>query len=321
VAASVAAALVLSVGGLAPLDASAQPTWPDRPVRVVVPFPPGGPSDIVLRAAAERMQAELKQPIVIDNKAGAGGNLGASEVARAAPDGHTWLWGTDTIATVNPHVYKSMGFKVDEMVPVSLAVRFGQVLVCNPKVEVKTLDALVTKAKANPMSYASGGMGVPGHLSMELLLHVAGFSMQHVPYKGPAPAMQDVIAGQVACGFLAGPTVLPHIKAGTLVALVASGSQRSPQLPDVPSLAELGLKDAIADFALVLWAPKGTPAPIVGRMRDALVGALKAGDVSDRIKATDMVVVGSPSAETIALLAADGRKWGAVARRLQLGLD
>ena len=225
----------------ATLGAGAQSSWPDKPIRVVLPFPPGGPSDIVMRLAAERMQVTLKQPIVIDNKPGAGGNLGAAEVARAAPDGYTWLWGTDTLVTVNPSVYKTLNFKVDDLLPVTIGTNFSQTLVCHPQVGVKTVAELVAKAKASPLSYASGGAGVPGHLSMELLQAMAGFTMIHVPYKGPAPATQDVIGGQVACGLLAGPTVLPHVRAGKLVALAVSGSVRSPALPEVPTMAEAGV--------------------------------------------------------------------------------
>lgn len=302
-------------------SAQAQSTWPDHPIRVVLPFPPGGPSDIVMRLAAEKMQVALKQPVVIDNKPGAGGNLGAAEVARAAPDGHTWLFGTDTLVTVNPHVYKRMTFKVDDLQPVTIATAFSQTLVCNPALGVKTLAELVAKAKAGKLSYASGGAGVPGHLSMELLQHTAGFEMAHVPYKGPAPAAQDVLGNQVPCGLLAGPTVLPHIRAGKLVALGVSGSQRSPTLPDVPTLAEAGAAGYQADFTLAVWAPKGVPEPIVVRFRQALVDALKSPDVVEKLKAGDQVVVGNTPAQAAAQLAADSKKWGEVARRIQLGLD
>ena len=298
--------------------------WPDKPIRVVVPFPPGGPSDIVLRLAAEKMQAVLKQPVVIDNKPGAGGNLGSAEVARAAPDGHTWLFGTDTLVTVNPHVYAKMPFKADDLLPVTVATQFNQTLVCHPSVGVKTLGELVTKAKATKMSYASGGAGVPGHLSMELLMSMAGFEMQHVPYKGPAPAAQDVIGGQVPCGFLAGPTVLPHVRGGRLVALAVSGSARSPTLPEVPTVAETGvagLKDYQADFSLVVFAPRGTPESIVARFRQVLVDAMKSPDVVDKLKAGDQTVVGNTPAQAAAQLAADSKKWGAVARKIGLGLD
>jgi tripartite-type tricarboxylate transporter receptor subunit TctC len=222
--------------------ALAQTAWPDKPIRVVLPFPPGGPSDMVIRTVSDKLQTTLRQPIVVDNRAGAGGNLGTAEVARAAPDGHTWLWVPDSVITVNPHVYKQLGFKVDDLVPVSLATQFSSTLVCHPKVGVKTVSELVAKAKAGPMTYASGGAGVPGHLSMELLKSMAGFEMTHVPYKGPAPAMQDVLGGQVDCGLLAGPTVLPHVRSGRLVALGVSGVKRSPMLPEVPTIDEAGVK-------------------------------------------------------------------------------
>lgn len=299
----------------------AQAAWPDKPIRVVLPFPPGGPSDIVMRLAAEKMQATLKQTIVIDNKAGAGGNLGAAEVARAAPDGYTWLWGTDTLVTVNPHVYKALGFKVEDLLPVTIGTQFNQTLVCHPQVGVKTLAELVTKAKATPMSYASGGAGVPGHLSMELLQSMAGFDMNHIPYKGPAPATQDVIGGQVPCGLLAGPTVLPHVRAGKLVALAVSGSVRSPTLPDVPTIREAGVPGYEANFALAMFAPRGTHDVVITRFRQAFVDALNAPDVTEKLKAGDQIVVVSTPAQAAATLAADSKKWGEVARRIKLGLD
>ena len=301
--------------------ALSQAAWPERPIRVVLPFPPGGPSDMVMRLAAEKVQAELKQPVVIENRPGAGGNLGAAEVARAPRDGHTWLFGTDTLLTVNPHVYRQLGFKPDELQPVTVATSFSQTLVCNPALGVKTVAELVAKAKANKLSYASGGAGVPGHLSMELLQSMAGFEMTHVPYKGPAPAAQDVLGNQVPCGLLAGPTVLPHIRAGKLVALGVSGSSRSPTLPEVPTLAEAGVAGYQADFTLVLFAPRGVPDAIVARMRQAFVDALQRPEVTERLKASDQVVVGSTPAQAAATLAADSAKWGAVARRIGLGLD
>jgi tripartite-type tricarboxylate transporter receptor subunit TctC len=314
------AALAVAAAFLA-TGAGAQAAWPDKPIRVVLPFPPGGPSDIVMRLAAEKMQISLKQTIVIDNKPGAGGNLGAAEVARAAPDGYTWLWGTDTLVTVNPHVYKNLGFKVDDLVPVTIGTQFNQTLVCNPQVGVKTLNELITRARATPMSYASGGAGVPGHLSMELLQSMARFEMNHVPYKGPAPATQDVIGNQVPCGLLAGPTVLPHVRAGKLVALAVSGTVRSPTLPEVPTMAEAGVAGYAADFTLVMFAPRGTPEAIVSRFRQSFVDALNAGDVKEKLKAGDQTVIGSTQALAAATLAADSKKWGEVARRIKLGLD
>ncbi len=299
----------------------AQTAWPDKPVRIIVPLPPGGPSDIVLRGAIEKMQPALKQPLIVDNKPGAAGNLGASEAARAAPDGYTWLWTTDTLMTVNPHVYKNLAFKPDDLMPVMRASAFSQTLVCNPGVGVKTVAELVKRAKDKPMSYASGGAGSPGHLATELFSSTAGISMTHVPYKGPAPAMQDVIGGQVECGFLAGPTVLPHVRAGKLVALAVSGARRSGLLPEVPTVAEAGFPGFDASFSLVLFAPRGTPAPVVDAMHAALSAALKSPDVVDKLRLSDQEVIAATPAQTAARLAADSKTWGEVARRIGLQPD
>jgi len=301
--------------------AAAQPAWPDRAIRVIVPLPPGGPSDIVLRSAAEKMHAQLKQPIVIDNKPGAAGNLGAAEAARARPDGYTWLWTTDTLVTVNPHIYPKLSFKAEDLQPVMRASVFSQTLVCGMSAGVRTLAEMVHKAKQGKMSYASGGAGSPGHLTTELLKSAAGIEMMHVPYKGPAPAIQDVIGGQVDCGFLAGPTVLQHVRSGKLVALAVSGTKRSALLPEVPTVAQAGFPGFDATFSLVLFAPRGTPRPMIDAMHAALGAGLKQAEVLERLAQTDQeVVVSSPEA-TAARLAEDSKTWGRVARKIGLQLD
>lgn len=299
----------------------AQAAWPDKPVRIIVPLPPGGPSDIVLRAAIEKMQPVLKQPVLIDNKPGAAGNVGAAEAARAAPDGQTWLWTTDTLLTVNPHVYPKLGFKPDDLVPVMRASAFSQTLVCNPGLGLKSVADLVRLAKAKPMSYASGGAGSPGHLTTELFKSVAAIDMTHVPYKGPAPAVQDVMGGQVECGFLAGPTVLAQVRAGKLVALAVSGAKRSPLLPEVPTVAEAGYPGFDATFSLVLFAQKGLPKAIVDAMFKALDDALKHPDVVERLRQSDQAVVAESPEASAARLAADSKTWGVVAKRIGLQAD
>jgi tripartite-type tricarboxylate transporter receptor subunit TctC len=299
----------------------AQGSWPDKPVRIIVPLPPGGPSDIVLRAAIDKMQPVLKQPLIIDNKPGAAGNLGASEAARAAPDGQTWLWSTDTLLTVNPHVYSKPGFKPEDLVPVMRASAFSQTLVCNPGLGLKALADLVRLAKARPVSYASGGAGSPGHLTTELFKSIAGIEMTHIPYKGPAPAVQDVMGGQVDCGFLAGPTVLAQVRAGKLAALAVSGAKRSPLLPEVPTVAEAGYPGFDATFSLVLFAPKGVPKPIVDAMAKALDMALKQPDVVERLRLSDQAVIADTPEASAARLAADFKAWGTVARRIGLQAD
>lgn len=296
-------------------------SWPERAVRFVVPLPPGGPSDIVLRGAMEKMQPVLRQPLVLENKPGANGNLGATEVSRAQPDGYTWLWTTDTSLTVNPHVYEKLAFKVSDLEPVIRASAFSQTLVCNPGLGLKSLADLVRRAKDKQLSYASGGAGSPGHLTTELFSAAAGVQMLHVPYKGPAPAMQDVMGGQVDCGFLAGPTVLPHVRSGRLVALAVSGTRRSSLLPEVPTVAEAGYPGFDATFSLVLLAPRGTPAATVQAMHAAMAAALKTPEMVEKLRQSDQQVVADSQAETAQRLAADSRKWGEVARRIQLRLE
>lgn len=316
---AVAAALGLAASPGA--RAQATPTWPAKTVRIIVPLPPGGPSDIVLRSALDKMQPVLKQPLVIDNKPGAAGNLGAAEAARALPDGTTWLWSTDTLLTVNPHVYPRLNFKPDDLVPVMRASAFSQTLVCNPAVGVRTLAEFVKRAKDKPTTYASGGAGSPGHLTTELFAAAAGIKLSHVPYKGPAPAMQDVIGGQVDCGFLAGPTVLPHIRSGRLVALAVSGAKRSALLPEVPTVAESGYAGFDASFSLVLFAPRGTPPAIVHQMTSALADALKTPEVTDKLAQSDQEVLAAGPAAAAARLAADSKTWGEVAKRIGLQLE
>jgi tripartite-type tricarboxylate transporter receptor subunit TctC len=313
-AASALMALAVSSSALAQ-------AWPQRPIKVIIPFPPGGPSDLVMRTATEKIQASLKQPVVIENQPGAGGNIGAASVARAAPDGYTFLFATDTLLTVNPHVYKSMPFKLDDLKPISVLSSFSQTLVCNPSLGVKTVSELIAKSKTMPLSYASGGAGVPGHLSTELLLSMTGMQMTHIPYKGPAPAMQDVLANQVPCGLLAGPTVLPHVRSGKLTALAVSGHARSPSLPEVPTMDEAGVKGYEADFSLILMAPKQVPDDIVAKFRQAVVDALRAPEANERLRASDQIVIGSTPEQAVAKVAKDFAKWGAVSRKIGLSLD
>jgi tripartite-type tricarboxylate transporter receptor subunit TctC len=223
--------------------------------------------------------------------------------------------------TVNPHVYKSMGFKLEDLKPVSILTSFSQTLVCNPALGVKNLNELIAKSKTQSLSYASGGAGVPGHLSMELLLNMTGMQMVHIPYKGPAPAAQDVLANQVPCGLLAGPTVLPHIRSGKLIALAVSGQARSPTLPDTPTISEAGVKGYDADFSLVMWAPKQVPDELVQKFRQALLDGLKLPETAERLKATDQLVIGSSAEEAVARIAKDYAKWGAVTKKIGLSLE
>ncbi len=304
-----------------PIWAAAQ-AWPAKPVRIINVFPPGGPSDILTRLMNVRLQNALNQPFVLENRAGAGGNVGAEAIAKSPPDGYTFGITTDTLFTVNPLVYEKMPFDPwADIVPVTLLGSFSQTMVCNPSLPAKTLQDLLQLAKRERLTYASGGAGVPGHLASELLLSMAGIQMTHVPYKGPALAAADVVGGQVKCGFLATPTVLPLVKAGKLAALAVSTAVRSPLAPGIPTAAEAGVPGFDATFYLVLFAPKGVPQGILESMNREVRQALSAPELRDRIAAQDIVVLGSSSEDARNTLAAAARKWAPVIKHIGLKLE
>jgi tripartite-type tricarboxylate transporter receptor subunit TctC len=313
--------IAAAVLATATISAVAQTAWPNKPLRVILPFPPGSPSDIVLRSLSEGLHSALGQPVVIENKPGAGGSIGAAEVARAPADGYTWLWTPDTVLTINPHVYRGIRFGLTDFTPVSVASSFSQVLVCHPSAKVSRLADLIDKARTENLSYASGGNGVPGHMAMEMLLFNAKVDMTHVPYKGPSPATQDVLAGTVPCGFLAGPTVLPHIQSGRLVALAISGQQRSEALPSIPTVAEAGYPDYDATFMSVMLGPKGLPPEIAATMSQALITALRSESVRSTLQRTDQRVVASSPTDAASMLQTASRRWADVARRINLTID
>lgn len=295
--------------------------WPAKPVRLIITFPPGGPSEIVSRMLGERLQGVFKQPFVIENRVGASGNVGAEAVASAA-DGYSFGVTTDTLFTVNPHVFRKMPLDPwRDIVPVTLLGSFSQMMVCNPAVPAKTLGELLQLAKREPLTYASGGPGVPGHLAAELLLASAGVTMLHVPYKGPAAATTDVMGGQVHCGFLATPTVLPHVKTGRLRALAVSTQARSPLAPEVPAAAEAGAPGFDAPFYLVLFASARVPAAIVTRMSGEAAKALDAREVKERAAALDVVTLGGSPQDAARVLKEAANKWAPVVRRIGLKLD
>jgi tripartite-type tricarboxylate transporter receptor subunit TctC len=313
---------ILVAAVLSAAQVAAAQSWPAKPVRMLITFPPGGPSEIVTRLVSERLHAELKQPFVIENRAGAGGNIGAAVVASAAADGLTFGITTDTLFTVNPLVYRKMPFDPwNDIAPVTLLGSFSQMMVCNPAVPAKTLAELLQLAKREKLTYASGGPGVPGHLAAELLLSTTGTSMLHIPYKGPAAATTDVVGGQVNCGFLATPTVLPHVKAGRLKGLAVSTAKRSPLAPDVPAAAEAGAAGFDAPFYLVLFAPRGVPAEVTARMNRAVGDALEQRDIRERAAALDVVTLGGSPQEAVKVLKDAAAKWAPVVQRIGLKLD
>ncbi|HET8746330.1 MAG TPA: tripartite tricarboxylate transporter substrate binding protein [Ramlibacter sp.] len=306
-------------GAAAP--ALADQAWPTRPVRIVVAFPPGAPGDIIARLIQPTLQKALGQPVVVDNKPGAGGNIGMQEVLRAT-DGHTVLVGPDTMFTINPHVYRKLAFNpASDFVPVTQMAAFSQELVCHPKAGVRSVQELLAAARAKSLDYASGGPGVPGHMAMELLSAKAKVQMQHIAYKGPAPAMQDVLGGVIPCGFLASPTVGPFVKEGKLVALAVSGAQRLRSQPNVPTIAESGVPGYEAGFTEMMAMPRGTPAAAVNRLQTEVARALSGAEVRERLATLDLEPVANTPAQAAARLRAENGRWGEVAGLINLRLD
>jgi tripartite-type tricarboxylate transporter receptor subunit TctC len=311
-------AAVLAIGSSCAFAQS----WPTKPVKILVGSPPGGPSDVTARLLADGL-AKRGQPVVVENRPGAGNSLAAQAAAKAEPDGHTLVLSPDTVLTVNPLVYRQQGFDPrSDLANVSIVANFSQMLVCNPSVGVKTVNDLVAKAKAGPLSYASGGPGVPGHLAAELLLQTTGAKMQHVPYKGPAPATLAVLSGEVACGFLATPTVLQHVKANKLDALAVSAATPSPLAPDVPPLAKaLNQPNLDATFRLVLQVASATPAPVIAQIERATAEILQDPQVRAKLQASDLVTVGSTSAEAQRVMKSEMARWESLVKRLDLKAD
>ncbi len=296
--------------------------FPNKPIRIVVASAPGAPHDIIVRLMQERLQAALKQPLVIENKPGAGGNIGAEIVAAAPADGYTLLATIDTGMTINPHIYKKLTFKPDaDLVPVIYLANTAQTLVCHPSVPARTLAEFTSYARANLLNYASGGHGVPGHMAMELFLAGTGLKMTHIPYKGPSPATQDVLAGQVPCGFLATPVVVPHIRSGKLTGLAVSKSQRSPIAPDIPTVAEAGVPGYEAGFGEIIMAPRGVPEAALRVLADEMAKILAHPEIRERMLASDLEYVPGTPATAAARLARESAKWKQVADRIKLQVD
>lgn len=302
----------LCLAGLASLLASpavmAQ-SYPARPVQVIVPFAAGGPLDIVARAVLDKLSASLKQPFVVVNQTGAGGNIGNKAVASASPDGHSLLFTLDTTLTSNPAMYgDKLGYNTALLRPVSTVAAFAQTLVVGPNVKANTFAEFAALAKGGRLTYASGGNGNPGHLAMELLADLLGANMTHVPYRGAAPAVADLLSGQVDCGFIVTQSIVQHVRTGKLRALLFSGERRSPLLAQVPTAAEVGLPQAALEFSFVLMAPSATPDDIVARLNAEVKKAVQHPDLLKLAEANDLVLVADTPKAAAARLDASSKK-------------
>jgi tripartite-type tricarboxylate transporter receptor subunit TctC len=253
--------------------------WPSKPIRFVVPFAAGGSTDVLTRLLCEHLTLELKTPCVVENKGGAGGNLGGAAVAASAPDGYTFLVSAPGVLAYNKILYREMAFDPDkDLDPICLYAFQPNVLVVHPSLPVNSVAELIAYAKANPrkLNYASGGVGSTSHVAGELFKTMAGLEWQHVPYRGTGPSLVDLLAGQVQLTIDNLPAILPHIKSGALRALAISTDKRVPQLPDLPTIAEAGLPGYAAISWQMVASPSGTPRPVVDRMA-ATISKLTAG--------------------------------------------
>ena len=318
----IALLLLLALPAL-PSIALAQ-AWPSKPIKWVVPFAPGGTTDILARTVGEKLGAALGQPVIVENRPGAGGGVGADFVAKSPPDGYTLVGGTISTHAINASLYKSLPYDpVRDFVPITLIARLPNLLVINPNVPAKNVAELVALMKANPGKYtfASSGNGTSQHLSGELFKSIAGVDMQHVPYKGSPPALQDVVGGQVTMTFDNITTALPLAKAGNLRALAVTTAQRSAVAPEIPTMAEAGL----AGYEIGSWqgvfAPAGTPPEIVRRLNTEIVRILKSPEIHDKLIALGAEPVGNSVDEFTAMVKSEVVKWGDVVKRSGARVD
>ncbi len=318
-----AATIAALAVALSPAGPAAAQDFPTRPVTLVIPFAAGGSTDLVGRLIAERMSAELGQPVVVENKGGAGGNLGAAQVAKASPDGYTILMGTVATHALNPALYKKMPYDpVTSFAPVSLLVVVPNVLVVNPDFPAKTTEELIALLKKEPgkYSYASSGNGTPLHLSGELFKSMADVDMQHIPYQGAGPALIDVLSGQVPIMFDNLPSSTSHIKSGKLRALGVTTAKRAPSFPDLPAIAE-----AVPGYETYTWnavfAPAGTPPEVVAKLNAAANKALADPKVQARLADFSAVSVGSTPEELGEHVKKEIAKWAPIVKASGAQLD
>ncbi|HZR70098.1 MAG TPA: tripartite tricarboxylate transporter substrate binding protein [Burkholderiales bacterium] len=303
---------------LVPVLASAQ-AYPSKPVKLIVGFPAGGPADIFGRTFAHALGAQLGQQIVVENKSGVGGVLGIDSVAKAAPDGYTLGFNNQGSVAMAPFSLSSMPYDPNkDLALITTVVKVPEVIVLHPSVPANTLAELLAYARTNPgkVNYGSAGAGGITHLAGELLKSEAKIDIVHVPYKGAAPAVNDLLGGQVQMGFFDVPVVLPHIKAGKLKALAVTSAKRAPSLPDVRTTAEEGYPNVVSDNWYGLVAPARTPAPVLKRVHDASVAALKTPELLEQFAKVSGVAAPSTPQEYAKFLAEEQKRWGGIIKAI-----
>lgn len=296
--------------------------WPAKPIKIVIGFAPGGTTDVMARVMAQSLTEALGQSVLVENKPGASGNLAAAEVIRAAPDGYTFMLAPTSVETANPFLFKQTISPSRDLTPVVGVGRSQMYLVVKPQITAKDAKEMVSMIKADPskLSYASAGAGTPPHLAGELFNKVLGVQVTHIPYKGAAPALQDVMAGQADYVFDPGIS-FPHVRAGKVRMLAVAGAKRSSFFPDVPTLSELGFKGAELDIWFGLWSPNGTPADINARMGREIAKALALANTKNRYETLGAETVGMDNAEFRKLLADEGRALSTLIKDSKIVLE
>jgi tripartite-type tricarboxylate transporter receptor subunit TctC len=308
-------ALVAIAGGVFVTAVPAQ-DWPSKPIRMIVPYPPAGGTDVVARVLTEPLAAELGQPIIIENKGGAAGNLGTDIAAKAAPDGYTFLF-TLSSHTINPKLYDKLPFDVErDFVAIGRAASIPQLIAVHPSVKANNIQELIALAKTQPgkLSYASVGTGSPSHIAGELFKLRTGIDMVHIPYKGGGPAVTDAIGGQVPVLFVSMPAAWQHVKAGRLRALAVTSDKRSVVAPDLPTLAEAGVADCVVNSWYGAFAPAKMSPAIVQKLNAALVKVLQMSDVREKLLLQGAEASSSTAAELDSVVKDELRKWEMVIR-------
>lgn len=307
---------------LASAVAAAQ-VYPSRPIRVVVPFTPGTGMDIIARTVGPRLSERLAQPVVIDNRPGASGNLGAELVANAAPDGHTVMVSGNPLI-VSAHLYRNVPFKpLVDFAPISQAAWGTLMLVAHPGTKINSVADLLAQAKANPgkISYGSPGIGTPHHMSMELFTALTGTNLLHVPYKGSAGAVNDVLGGQINVMFMPIHVGMQFVKAGRLKALALGSAKRHPSAPDLPTLQETGVSGAEGDMWYGFLAPRGTPGAVIGKLDAELRAILALPDVKTSFSAQGMDAASSTPAEFAALMRREDARWAGIIKKNKISAE
>ena len=296
------------------LGAAAQ-AYPTKPITIVVPFAAGGTTDILARLVGQHLSTELGQPVVVENKAGAGGNIGAAFAAKAAADGHTLFMGTVGTHAINAALYKKLPYDpIKDFAPLTRVAMVPNLLVAHPSQPFKTVQEMIAYAKANPgkINFGSPGNGASPHLSGELFKSMAKVELTHIPYKGSAPAVSDLLGNQIAIMFDNMPSVIPHVRSGKLRAIAISTAKRSPELPDVPTIAEAGVPGYEAVSWFGLFAPAATPKPVLDKLSTALSKVLANPEVQKKISAQGGETVNETPAQFAAFIRSETTKWGKV---------